>query len=213
LSSREKILNRVKHALSKGSIAMPFPEAAATNEHLYTVDKSVDIAEYFAASFTNLGGRFIYCANEIELLEQLTQIIHTRGYEYVYCNEKRLHAININELEYVVQGPAAEPIDAAITTCEAAVARLGSLVINSNTESGRALSVYAPIHICVVFATDLVWDINDAIQHLHKKYGTTWPSMINLATGPSRTADIEKTLVVGVHGPKEVFVLFLDKEK
>jgi L-lactate dehydrogenase complex protein LldG len=46
---------------------------------------------------------------------------------------------------------------------------------------------------------------------LKEKYNNEIPSMISLTTGPSRTADIEKTLVVGVHGPKEVFVFLIDK--
>jgi L-lactate dehydrogenase complex protein LldG len=46
---------------------------------------------------------------------------------------------------------------------------------------------------------------------MKEKYGTDIPSMITFASGPSRTADIEKTLVVGVHGPKEVFVFLVDE--
>jgi hypothetical protein len=46
---------------------------------------------------------------------------------------------------------------------------------------------------------------------MQAKYGDQMPSMISFATGPSRTADIEKTLVVGVHGPKEVYCFLLDK--
>ena len=49
------------------------------------------------------------------------------------------------------------------------------------------------------------------LQMLKEKYGSPLPSMITFATGPSRTADIEKTLVVGVHGPKEVFCLLVDE--
>jgi L-lactate dehydrogenase complex protein LldG len=70
--------------------------------------------------------------------------------------------------------------------------------------------VYAPVHICVAKASQLVFDVKDALKILQKKYGDQLPSMISFATGPSRTADIEKTLVVGVHGPKEVYCFLLD---
>jgi L-lactate dehydrogenase complex protein LldG len=53
-------------------------------------------------------------------------------------------------------------------------------------------------------------DIQDGINLLQQRYGTDLPSMINLNTGPSRTADIEKTLVVGVHGPAEVFCFLVN---
>ena len=76
--------------------------------------------------------------------------------------------------------------------------------------SGRAASVYAPIHVCIAFTSQLVYDIKDALQLLKEKYNNKLPSLITFATGPSRTADIEKTLVVGVHGPKEVYCFLVD---
>ena len=75
---------------------------------------------------------------------------------------------------------------------------------------GRSLPVYAPIHIAIAFTNQVVWNISDSISFLDKKYGKDLPSMISLTTGPSRTADIEKTLVVGVHGPKEVYLFLVD---
>jgi L-lactate dehydrogenase complex protein LldG len=57
-----------------------------------------------------------------------------------------------------------------------------------------------------------VYDIADSIHQLLDKYRLNLPSLITLASGPSRTADIEKTLVVGVHGPKEVFCFLIDRQ-
>jgi len=73
------------------------------------------------------------------------------------------------------------------------------------------VSVYAPIHICIAYTDQLVYDIDEALISLQQEYGEQLPSMITLATGPSRTADIEKTLVVGVHGPKEVFCFLVQR--
>ena len=85
------------------------------------------------------------------------------------------------------------------------MARTGSLLLSSTASSGRTSSVYAPIHICMAGVQQLVYDISDAMQLMQQRYGQQLPSFISLASGPSRTADIEKTLVTGVHGPKEVF--------
>jgi L-lactate dehydrogenase complex protein LldG len=101
-------------------------------------------------------------------------------------------------------------VDVSITKCELLVARTGSMVLSTAESSGRTTSVYAPIHICIAKTSQLVYDIKDAFIFLQKKYGTQIPSSISFATGPSRTADIEKTLVVGVHGPKEVYCFLLD---
>ncbi len=70
--------------------------------------------------------------------------------------------------------------------------------------------MYAPIHICVAFTNQLVYDIKDALTSVRDKYQNKFPSLLTFATGPSRTADIEKTLVVGVHGPKEVYCFLVE---
>jgi L-lactate dehydrogenase complex protein LldG len=56
-----------------------------------------------------------------------------------------------------------------------------------------------------------VYDIDDALQQMKLRYGNNLPTLMSFATGPSRTADIEKTQVVGVHGPKEVFCFLIDE--
>jgi L-lactate dehydrogenase complex protein LldG len=71
--------------------------------------------------------------------------------------------------------------------------------------------VYAPVHICIACTNQLVYDIKEGLQILKDKYAGNLPSLITLASGPSRTADIEKTLVVGVHGPREVYVFLVDR--
>jgi L-lactate dehydrogenase complex protein LldG len=70
--------------------------------------------------------------------------------------------------------------------------------------------VYAPVHICLATTSQLVYDIKDGLERIKDNYKDKLPSLITLASGPSRTADIEKTLVVGVHGPKEVYCIVVD---
>ena len=56
----------------------------------------------------------------------------------------------------------------------------------------------------------MVWDIKDALSYMQRRYGDQIPTMVSTVTGPSRTADIEKRLVLGAHGPKELYVLLLE---
>jgi L-lactate dehydrogenase complex protein LldG len=56
----------------------------------------------------------------------------------------------------------------------------------------------------------MVMDLKDGFKLIKAKYGNQLPSMISTVTGPSRTADIEKTLVLGAHGPKELFVFMME---
>ena len=117
-----------------------------------------------------------------------------------------------NKIAFVREfNPTHEHAQACITDCEAAIARTGSFLLSSHQNHGRVAPVYFPVHIVVLQAHQIVPDIGDGLQFLKQKYNDQLPSMINLNTGPSRTADIEKTLVTGVHGPKEVFCFFLNQ--
>src|SRR5205807_5397541 len=102
--------------------------------------------------------------------------------------------------------------EASITSCELLIARTGSIVLSS-VHQGRIPSVYAPVHVCIATTSQLVYDITEGLTALKEKYRQFLPSLISFATGPSRTADIEKTLVVGVHGPKEVYCFIVDTPK
>jgi L-lactate dehydrogenase complex protein LldG len=66
------------------------------------------------------------------------------------------------------------------------------------------------VHIVIAFTSQIVKDIDEGLILIKKKYKSGFPSMISLITGPSRTADIEKTLVYGAHGPKELILFLVD---
>jgi L-lactate dehydrogenase complex protein LldG len=60
--------------------------------------------------------------------------------------------------------------------------------------------------------SQIVPDIKDALTGMKERYGKNLPSLVSVITGPSRTADIEKTLVMGAHGPKELYLFLIDNE-
>jgi L-lactate dehydrogenase complex protein LldG len=209
-SSKEAMLNKIRNGLQHNPAPMPYPQAENNNDFIVAPHDSK--AELFAASFTQLGGKFIYCTNEQEMIEQIVSLADFNGLKHVHCNEPYLvNKFKEADLTFTKTGENLEGLEAAVTFCKYGVARLGSLIINSDTPSGRALPVYTPVHICVVYHHQILTDLSDVFTALQHEYGNEWPSMVNIATGPSRTADIEKTLVVGVHGPKEVYVLFVDE--
>lgn len=210
--SREKILSTIRKALSKDSIAKPFPEIEdRVNEEIYAKSE-LSTEETFAENFNKLGGKFIYCDNEQELLKNLQALYEKMGWKQMLCADQKLlrtlenNSINIAE-DAALQ---AEGADACITGCETLVARTGSVLLTSKQNLGRTASVFYPTHIIVAYRDQVVFDIKDALKLIDKRYGNNIPSMINLNTGPSRTADIEKTLVVGVHGPGDVFCFYVN---
>jgi len=155
-------------------------------------------------------GKFSLCENEEELVTKISDLVVAKQWNEVYCNDENIRtAFNSFGFNQFSDKDLSQS-DVSITRCELLVARTGSMVLSSKVSSGRTTSVYAPVHICIAKASQLVYDIKDAIELLKKKYGENLPSQISFATGPSRTADIEKTLVVGVHGPKEVYCFLID---
>lgn len=100
-----------------------------------------------------------------------------------------------------------EGCDVGITECDVLVAQTGSVVLTSASAGGRALSVLPPHHVVLARREQLVPDLPAAFRLLEAKYADAWPSMISFVTGPSRTGDIERILVLGAHGPKKLTVL------
>jgi len=97
--------------------------------------------------------------------------------------------------------------DVGISDCDALVAQTGSVVLTSRGAGGRALSVLPPHHVVVARRERLVPDLPAAFALVKAKYGAGYPSMISIITGPSRTSDIERILVLGAHGPKKLTIL------
>lgn len=204
--SKENILKKIRQALSH-STPLPFPQSEGTNSVFHPLKQEMEVE--FAEQFTKLQGKFIYCLNQQELAFQLNSLIRKQGWKKIYCRENKLLELTGDQFSDNLITDLAG-CDVSITGCEALVARTGSIVMSAAQESGRTVSVYAPIHICIAMTGQLVYDVKDALQVIKEKYGIGLPSLITFATGPSRTADIEKTLVVGVHGPKEVYLFLVD---
>jgi L-lactate dehydrogenase complex protein LldG len=207
--AKENILKKIRQALTE-STPLPFPQAEGNAQVFPPSTQPMEFE--FAEHFNSLLGRFVYCANLKEAAAQLNTLASQRKWDKLVCHESRLRSMfQKNAFDRFCDSPLAD-CDAAVTGCEALIARTGSILMSTAQESGRTVSVYAPIHICVASTNQLVYDVKDGIQLLRDKYGNKLPSFITLATGPSRTADIEKTLVVGVHGPKEVYCFLVDEE-
>jgi L-lactate dehydrogenase complex protein LldG len=206
-SAKENILKKIRQALAQ-PVPVPFPYTEGSDPHFAAPNEELELL--FAENFTQLTGRFSFCANLQELVTQLKILVNARQWPALYCRENtwieklQQHGFNHLQQDNLANSPA------AITGCECLIARTGSIVLSSAQQSGRTVSVYTPIHICIAYTHQLVFDVKDGIQLLNRQYNNNWPSLVSFATGPSRTADIEKTLVVGVHGPKEVFCFLVD---
>jgi L-lactate dehydrogenase complex protein LldG len=142
---------------------------------------------------------------------QLERLVAEKKWKNIYCVEESLLKI-IDDGKFLnFNKSTLADCDASVTSCKFLVARTGAIVMTSAQQSGRTVSAYAPVHICIAYINQLVYDTRDALKSLKAQGSDNIPSFITFAAGPSRTADIEKTLVVGVHGPKEVYLFLIDE--
>lgn len=109
-------------------------------------------------------------------------------------------------IQWSSEGGPRESAQATITTCEAVVALTGSVLVSAAC-GGRGASVTAPVHIVVATADQLVPDLEAAFAQMLERNTASQNSYVCLITGSSRTADIEKILVMGAHGPIRLIVV------
>jgi L-lactate dehydrogenase complex protein LldG len=198
--AKENILKKIRQALSNPA-PLPFPQSEGSASIFHPAPDDLEVV--FAQEFVQLQGKFAFCTNEKDMQLQVQQLIAEKQWAKIYCNEDKWNAAFSNTINLA-------GCDASVTGCEFLVARTGTIVMSAAQQSGRTVSVYAPVHICIAYTNQLVFDIKDALQMLKEKYAGNIPSLITFASGPSRTADIEKTLVTGVHGPKEVYCFLVE---
>ena len=165
----------------------------------------------FAQEFGKVSGKFVYCENHEDFLHSLSSLINENNWGNIFCGEQTTLGTLLTKggIQYTNEASKFLDQEVGITSCEFLIARTGSIMVSSRQAGGRRSFIYPPIHIVVAYASQLVPDIKDALKEIQKKYAKL-PSLITTITGPSRTSDIEKTLVMGAHGPKELYVFLID---
>jgi len=226
MSEREKILGRVRealtvtaampghhgertgHAVSSRSFPELLPVAGEPFEERLTQFR--ENAEALRAEFRSVNG-------EEELRAVLRQMKEAEGWKRAGTHDGELTTRAAESLGLPVvktDGGYAvgdlDGCDAGITECDALVAQTGSVLVTSRSAGGRALSVLPPHHVVLARREQLVRDLPEAFELLQRKYAGNYPSMISFITGPSRTGDIERIIVLGAHGPKKLTVLLVN---
>ncbi|MFD2872686.1 lactate utilization protein C [Mucilaginibacter ximonensis] len=204
---KEKLLKKIRQALLEKR-DNPYPNLE--NLPMYPpAPENLDVM--FAEEFTGVMGQFAFCEDEVQFIETLLELAEKRNWRKIYCWEPKLQEV-LNRYEYPFFETDKDftQAEVGLTLCEALVARNGSIMVSSGQAAGRRLNIYPEVHIVLAYTSQLVPDLKDGFALIKKKYNGNVPSMISNITGPSRTADIEKMLVLGAHGPKELFVFLLE---
>lgn len=232
MNERDKILARIRDALTKPSpkpgghegpgphLPVPLtnarPAAGSAREWLPQVGTtSGDWITLFTRNSSELKTSVIVAGDALAAHAQLHALSVAEKWQRVathgtgiasYASESLGLPVLTTDGGYDVN--ELERCDAGISECDALIAQTGSFLLTTRSGGGRALSVLPPHHIVIARAGQLVPDLPAAYELLHHTYGPDrWPSMITLITGPSRTGDIERILVLGAHGPKKLTVI------
>jgi len=211
-SSKEKILQRIKEGIKKAQFKS-IEEPVLSNKEIFVTPEK-PLIEIFEEELTKISGQFIFCETKNDLVTKLKNLGVEKKLELCYSPDKQFADI-VKEagLTIIENFERAEEINSGISACEFLVARYGSVMVSSALAGARRIFSFPEIHIVIALKSQLVLEIEEALDGIQKKYGDDFPSQITNITGPSRTADIEKTLILGAHGPKQLIVMVLNEEK
>ncbi len=222
---REAILARIREALrvpTRGhhGSASETPPAERARASLPPAGRfQEESLHLFRARSEELHTEFRLLDGKVSLEGALRELAEEAGWKTVATHRGQLtdraalaaRALDLAVLRIDDGYPSAqlESCDASFTECDALVAQTGSVLLTSRSAGGRALSVLPPHHVVLARREQLVGDLYEAYELVKRRYTPGFPSMIALVTGPSRTGDIERMIVLGAHGPKRLTVLCL----
>ncbi len=207
-TTREKVLKNIRHALIEPS-ENPFSQVEFDSPVHAPIQDLPDVT--FATEFAKAGGSFVFCDSPADMVDKVRRVFDDKLWEQAWCNDEPLSAMLRHAgIKVKKANDDTGEMRVAITGCEYLIARTGSIMVSSRLNSGRRMHAYPEVHVVIAFTSQVVNDIQDALEKVRIRYNGRLPSQISLLTGPSRSADIEKTLVMGAHGPKELFVFMAD---
>lgn len=207
-TSKEKVLKKVRNALIS-KVDNPFVNIDFSSAVFPRQNEEPEVE--FAQNFIENSGTFIYCENEKDVVDQLSALVLKEEWENIYCNDKQISLLlESSEIPFKNTGDEISELKVGITSCDFMISRFGSVMVSSSMGSGRRLPFYAETHVVIAKASQVVRELQDALAAMKKKYADNFPSQITNIMGPSRTADIEKTLVMGAHGPRNMILFMID---
>ena len=203
---RERILTRVRNALA----ASAAPPSQAPRRPIFAPvgDTLERLKRECEANKTEL----ILASDEVASAAAVESVLDSLPQGEIFLQDSpqlrsltRMFMVPRNE-RWSSEGAPSEASQATISGCELLVALTGSIVVSAGC-GGRGASVVAPCHIVVARLEQLVPDLEAALARVRELGIDARNSFVGLITGSSRTADIEKILVLGAHGPRRLVLV------
>jgi L-lactate dehydrogenase complex protein LldG len=222
--SREEILHNVRKGLSginrpSSIIANDRDFAKEAREIRANLEETkINLTEQFTAEVENVNTTVINVKNSEQILQSLVRLCKEKGVRsFAIWETPHLKDMKLKErlkeeglkVVTVKNKNRLANVDIGITEVDYAIADTGTLALLTDKERPRGVSLLPPIHLAIVRPDNLVSNIRELFILLKNRINCSRDikSCMTFITGPSRTADIELNLTLGVHGPKELFVL------
>jgi len=220
---REEILEAITKAgaVRLDPLLVPAPETIEPNSGERAAPAGM--IERFVVEASKVGASAERVASLEQARNRIVEVARENHVRVVLRSESPLFDEMLVDASLAAQGmevfmateldPFAERAQSAglgLTDADFALADTGTLVILSRPGHPRAVSLLPPVHIAVLPVGRLVADLAHLFAVLDLKQATADSSGITFITGPSRTADIEQTLVIGAHGPARVHIILID---
>ena len=225
------MLARIRAGLAQSRVQLA--DMAARTPHAappFVHPPQDNLPAQFAAELAKLEGFPHGCADDTQALDAIRVILQRHqatsvvAWDYAPIGLPGLDALLAELGVHVLDGDiigreraarlgALEPAPVCISGADAGIAESGTLVLRSGSGRGRLASLIAPVHIAVLRRAQIVRGLGAALALLHEHHGRDLfvdSSNLTLISGPSRTGDIELTLTLGVHGPREIHVVLID---
>jgi L-lactate dehydrogenase complex protein LldG len=208
--ARERILARIRNALKTPAPIHRTNEATRGLQPIFA--PIPDVLERFQRECVGNKTELIVMPNSRSSSEALKSVLASLppGEMFVQdAPELRQMSAGLRDrkdVRWSSEGRPHENSQATITLAEVLVAQTGSVIVSAAC-GGRGASIVAPVHIVVAGASQLVPTLDDAFARIRERVMAAENSYVCLITGSSRTADIEKILVMGAHGPRRLVVI------
>ncbi|MGE3842519.1 MAG: lactate utilization protein C [Vicinamibacterales bacterium] len=181
-------------------------ELALLEVRTHAVESTTGALTALAAVLTREDARSVLAWSDHEIgLEGVEALLASRGIDRRVPDRDRMR-FQPDALQALALA------EVGITGIDVAIAESGTLVLATGSGRSRLGSLLAPVHVAIVRESQIVRGLGDAMGRLRERYGDTLfrdRSNVTFITGPSRTADIELTLTLGVHGPRSIDVILL----
>jgi L-lactate dehydrogenase complex protein LldG len=210
--ARETVLGRIRTALGEALLPESAPDHPAND-----LPRDTAGPDRFVKEVEALSGQVIRVATADEAAQAAASLCAERGLERAFT--WAWDEVDCPGLSEALAGAGVdavqggdprelEPVPVGITGAEAALADTGTLVLRAGPGRSPLASLLPPVHVALLDAARVAPDmptylagLGDAAAHVREV------GMLNFISGPSRTADIEQTTTLGVHGPRELIII------